>query len=371
MAKKRIILGLEATEGGAARHVKNLVRHLDLEKFDVTLILGTGRPHGEPFSEEDFPGIALYRIPMARSFRPYQDWVSMRKIKAVLRRNPCDVLHSHSTKAGFLFRLTSRSLDIPLVVYTPHSFYFQGVSGIRRWLAVRLEKWLGRRTDRLICVSQAERKLSVETNIVPENRLVYIPNAIAPDFLEMGTNSSLHRERMGIGEEEMVFGWVGRLVEQKNPQCFLDAAAKYLSSKPAHFWILGEGPLKESLRMGIQQRGLDGRVHLLGHQINVAGWLREMNVLVSTSRWEAAPYALLEGLAMKKEILASDIAPHRELLPLNDRGNFFDPINSSELCFRMSEMSCGANLGDFSGDVSSKDAFESFVKGHECVYLGL
>ena len=72
-----------------------------------------------------------------------------------MQRGQYDLIHTHSSKAGFLGRLSARSCGVP-VIHTPNGLYYLGQQGVKRWLYRMLEQLAGRWTTQLIAVSQGE-----------------------------------------------------------------------------------------------------------------------------------------------------------------------------------------------------------------------
>lgn len=371
MKRIKLLIGLEASEGGAAKHVAYLVQHLDRARFDICLVVSRKRESTLSFFKADFPGIRMVHIDMARSLRLGADWKSYREIRKIMRREQFDVLHCHSTKAGLLFRLAARGL-IPRVIYSPHAFYFQGKSGLKKRLAILMERILSRRGDLLICVSETERKLALQHRIQAASQIRLIPNVLPPDFVNAAAGGKAIRAEQGISGTELVFGWIGRLVPQKDPFCFLKAAGEFLrSGQEAYFFLLGQGEMYPQLKDWLQDSEWQDRIVLAGHQEEVAPWLDAMDVLVTTSEWEAAPYSLLEGMAMNKRILASDIEAHREILPQKDRHEFFPFQDFRALANKMKMLPIKANGVSGGSNLPPKDSFRTWVISHERIYNNL
>jgi len=112
-----------------------------------------------------------------------------------------------------------------------------------------------------------------------------------------------------------IVGTVGRLIEQKGVDVFIDAAALVSVHVPnVEFLIVGDGPLCAACRRRIAAHGLNGRMSLLGERADIPALLGQMSVFVSAARWEGMPYAVLEALAARRPVVATRVLGSSELI---------------------------------------------------------
>jgi glycosyltransferase involved in cell wall biosynthesis len=129
-----------------------------------------------------------------------------------------------------------------------------------------------------------------------------------------------------------VVGTIGRLIEQKGLDIFIEAAALIAEQRSdVEFRIVGEGPLREMLEQQIAARGLTDRIHLLGHRSDAPELLKQFSVFVSSSRWEGLPYALLEALAARRPVIATQVLGSEELIQAGATGWLVPPADPAAL----------------------------------------
>ena len=117
------------------------------------------------------------------------------------------------------------------------------------------------------------------------------------------------------------FAIVGRLELQKGHHFFLESAALILQTYPqAEFWIIGTGSLTESLQQEANNLGINTAITWWGARSDIASILSEVDVLVSTSLWEGLPTVILEAMAARVPIIATDISGSRELITEYETG---------------------------------------------------
>jgi glycosyltransferase involved in cell wall biosynthesis len=121
------------------------------------------------------------------------------------------------------------------------------------------------------------------------------------------------RDRWNLPLDKPLLIHVGRTSAQKNPIFLLGVLARL---PEAHLVLVGDGELRDELTREIRDRDLQDRVHCLGEVSPEKGHdlMSASNVFVFPSLHEAMPMALLEAMHLGIPIVASDIAPHRDLL---------------------------------------------------------
>ncbi|MFS0725639.1 glycosyltransferase family 4 protein [Paenibacillus sp. 1P07SE] len=184
--RKHILLICEAMGGGVRKHVLDILLHLDLSKYRVSLLYSDLRAD-ELFTSQlqllrDM-GIGLYPLnALVRELSPRQDWIALRRTVRLIRELRPDIVHCHSSKAGGIGRLAARWCGIRMILYTPHAYMFQnvGLKDRKRKMYTVMERLLGRITTLTINVSAGERQAAVDEGVLQEERSVLIYNGIQP-----------------------------------------------------------------------------------------------------------------------------------------------------------------------------------------------
>jgi glycosyltransferase involved in cell wall biosynthesis len=298
---------LEATAGGTRRHLRDLVCGLDPARFRVSVAVSPRRDSDFGRDLVRFRGLGadVHVISMWRRPAPVLDLLAAARLLWLMRRIRPDVVHAHSSKAGFLGRWAARVAGVPATVYTPHAFAWNMrvgalVQGGFRALERLAVPW----TDRLIAVSTHERHLALDLGFAPA-RVVLIPNGV-PDG---GDPAGEGRARRRGGEGGPVVGFVGRLSLQKAPDVFAAAVPRILAAVPGARFLMvtSTGPLYErTIRYVERQSWRDRVIWGAAHdETEVASHLARMDVLLMPSRWEGLPYTLLESMSAGVPVVAS------------------------------------------------------------------
>jgi glycosyltransferase involved in cell wall biosynthesis len=300
MGKIKLLYATGANGGGVLKNVTDLSTHLDPENFEIFVVLSTGKQSLETqtaVSKIKRKKINIKYIHISKTISP-TDIISLVKICFYLKHNRFDIVHAHSSKAGALFRLAAFFAKAPVVIYTPHCFYFTAFKGYKRYFYRLLERFLVRFTHHTV-ISGTEQK-AVEECCIDKRNLSIIDNAI--DISEYGKEYSVSEilKQFNIPEDHIVVTGVGRLVKQKNWDMFIEAARIVLSkNKEITFIIAGDGPDRNRLCKQIAGYGLGSRIKLAGYMEDISKIYTLADVFVSTSRWEGLPYTYLEALYFK------------------------------------------------------------------------
>jgi glycosyltransferase involved in cell wall biosynthesis len=302
---------LEATTGGTRRHLRELALGLAPASFRQDVIISLRR---DPAFAVDLPlfrerGIGVHVVPMRRQIAPLADLQALRRIRVLLRELRPDIVHTHSSKAGFLGRLAARRAGIRTVVHTPHAFAFlDPATPFRnrcyRWLERMAVPW----TTRLIAVSEEERQLALDLGFA-QAQVARIANGIA------GPASSEPRTQISPPAAPTVL-FLGRLCRQKAPDLLVAAIPEILRQVPeARFRLVGEGAWRGTLEREVARQAWHERVTFATacNEPEVAAELAAATVLAMPSRWEGLPYTLLEALQAGLPVVAADVGGVRDV----------------------------------------------------------
>ncbi len=314
-----IALVVEASSGGAGRHVLDLAAELLSLGHSVHVLYGVGRL--DTRFQTTLAVLAVDRRFRAQSF----DWkhdispcdlADVWRLAAYFRgHGPFDIVHGHSTKAGLLSRLAAALCGIP-AVYTPHGVlsWDPTVGGWKRRMAAMLELGLSWFTSRIIAVSDCERRHLMGIRVAAD-KLALVRNGVSLDaYARLRSNRAETRHRLGLTSADLCVGFIGRLVPQKDPGLLLSAFARAAAGNPAlRLVIVGAGPLLDELQRSQAACELGNRVRWCG-ALDGAELLPAFDCLALSSCTESLPYVVLEALATGIPVIATDVGGVSELV---------------------------------------------------------
>jgi glycosyltransferase involved in cell wall biosynthesis len=294
--------------GGPAIQAITLTQRLTALGYDTTLIRGReARDEGsmDYLAEEVDVHPVLIRT-LERNPGP-QDLVALYLLVRALRARQPRIVHSHAAKAGTLGRLAAllafRPGRRPVLVHTFHGHSLSGYFSSRRNAAfLRIERFLARRTDRLIAVSAEVRDELAELGVAPRDRFAVVPLGFdLSSFLvadpERGERRRALRAELGIAEDALVVTLVARLVPIKRVDRFLRVASLLRDVPGVRFVIVGDGELRDELKVLAQTRALGSALVWAGFRRDMPDVYFASDVVAQTSDNEGTPVALIEAQA--------------------------------------------------------------------------
>ena len=173
---------------------------------------------------------------------------------------------------------------------------------LKSFVYLLMEKCLSPFTDKIVCISEAEKNSALHEHIAKENKLELIPNGI--DVSAVRNAVAKDREELGIADDAFVVGMIGRLSPQKAPDVFIKAAKLINDAiNNSAFIIVGDGEERAVVERFANENDL---------ALVVTGWtdepysfLKVFDVAVLLSRWEGFGLAIVEYMAAEKNVVAT------------------------------------------------------------------
>jgi len=281
---------------------EEIVKGLPRSEFEVSSVYMRDRPKSDElesvsehikyfgFSAKQMKGL---RIQAKKSLLQYSS------------NEQFDVMISHRFKPLDLMLKLNKKLNIPRCINVVHGFgdfdRFYRRATLRRYLD---EKW------RFVAVSNPVKDYLLDLKCgFNEDNVRVIKNAIDIDKAVVGLLSQAEaRARLGLGENDYVFGTIGRLVKVKGHTFLLKSFAQTLQHVPnAKLVIIGDGGLRDELNMEIEQLGLSGKVVMAGHIESAYQLMSALDVFVLPSLEEGFGLVLLEAMVAKLPVVASKV----------------------------------------------------------------
>jgi glycosyltransferase involved in cell wall biosynthesis len=302
-------------QGGVEMHVRAIAEWLAGAGVEVEVF--TTDPGGQLPPEEAVRGVLVRRYAVWAPNDAF--YVSAPHLLALARqRRAFDLIHAHSYQAlTCLNAAIAAGRSLPFV-FTPH-YHGQGETPLRNLLHLPWRvpgRWLFKRSQRIICVSSAER-LRLERRF-PHARTVVIPNGVRVRELHAAMSEPPYPA------EGPVILYVGRLEGYKNVDRLV-ASAAYLP-EGYRVVIVGDGTARHDLVEQAERAQGGDRVLITGQipDDELFRWYRTADICVNLSSSEAFGISVLESLAVGKPIVVSDIPAFRELSALSSLVHLVD-----------------------------------------------
>ena len=254
------------------------------------------------------------------------DLRAARGLVRVLRELEPDVLHTHNPKPGVYGRIIGRALGVPAVVNTVHGLYAAPDDPLPKRTAVYALERLAAAFSHAELVQNPDDVAVLRALRVPEHRLHLLGNGVDLTRFDPDRHAAARarvRAELGVGEDQVFVGAIGRLVVEKGYRELFDAIETVRSRRSdARFVVVGphDHDKADALTEDDVQRARRSGVHFTGLRRDVEALYAAMDVYVLASHREGWPRSAMEAAAMGVPVIATDIRGCREVVTHDENG---------------------------------------------------
>ncbi len=303
----------------------NLLRHIDFERFDVSLIC-TSEKGKRFFLLEDLP-LHVLVCDLHNLMSPLKTLRAVLRIRKFLKAHGVRVIHAYMFNPNMLAALVKLTMPgLRLITTRRDMGYWHGP---HHWAAWKL---VNRITHRVIAVSEEVKAQSMKMECLAEEKIVAIPNgldvaAYDPDSTEIAKDLRHLRDRFVVGILAMIR-------PEKRHDLFIEAA-RLIGDRISniHYLVVGPGypDVVERVKQQVAQAGLSERFTFTGDRRDIAQVLKAFDVSVLCSDTEGMSNTLLESIAMGRVVVATRVGGNPEVIRHEDNGLLVSAGKADEL----------------------------------------
>ena len=360
--------------GGAQRVVFDLSCNLNKEKFLVEVATNPGGLLNKKLKEN---GITVTEVPsLQREISLLKDWKALLQLKKIIRKGRYDIVHCHSTKAGFLGRVAAKLSRVKKIYFTAHSWGFYNVEEYGKKIKFfrRIQKIGSLFSTNIICVSEKVKRDGLRNKIAKDKKFIVIKNGIK---FELKESKNDIRQKMHIPTDKVIVVMTARLAHPKDPLLFLKASRVVKSHLPeVKFILIGSGQFMKQCQAFISGNGLAQTTALLGEKSpeDARQLMKACDIFVLTSKFEGLPITIIEAMFAGLPVIASDVGGVGELVQDNKNGFLLKTQSPDELAERIIYLAKNRGkalqMGKHGKAMAEKDfSAEKMVKEYEKLYL--
>lgn len=271
------------------------------------------------------PAVRLISIDsLVREVSPVKDLQALLDIGLRLRKIRPDIVHTHTSKAGFVGRLAAMMSHAPIIVHGVHILPFLNVGPWERRIYLACEKLLSPKTDAFVDVSAGMKTACLLNQIGDEGRHHVIPSGMDVTAFQQAT--ALSEQELDAACAAPTMGWanaqimlmVAAFEGRKRQIEFLDIFARIVDANPrACLLLAGAGPLEDDIRAKIAELDLEGHVRVIGFRSDIARWIKTAQLCILSSEREGLPRVIVQYALGGKPIVATDL-PGIDFIVQND-----------------------------------------------------
>lgn len=244
-----------------------------------------------------FTGTSVLVAPVIVGRRDYLGERSA--IRRLADRCSAGIVHTHGRRPDVVDSGIARERGVPAVT-TVHGFTG---AGLRSFVNAAIQRRAFRQFDGVVAVSDTVADSLMRFG-VPPARVHVIQNAY--DEVAPPLSRPEARVRIGVGPEEFVIGWVGRLSPEKGMDVLIAALAD-LRDRPLTVAVIGSGSERAALEAEAVRLGVSASVRWLGQLNDAPRLYRGFDLFVLSSRTEGTPIALFEAMDAEIPVVATAV----------------------------------------------------------------
>jgi glycosyltransferase involved in cell wall biosynthesis len=298
--------------GGSETYVLNLVKHLNVERYQVTVWCeGEWGPIGDKIRKT---GITVIQRPI----RPYRPDHVLGMVRYI-RKNRFDIVQSLKYGPNFMDALVCK---------LSRKVFISSRRNIRHWSGA-LKMHVGERlrnlmTDHIIANSESVKDLTIVVEHVPATKITVIYNGVDLEEVDaaMQKSDKTFRSSLAIPFGAIIVGNLANLREVKGQSYLVKAFADVVgkTDKDVYLVIHGEGPEETNLRALVKELKIEDRVRFSTSPRDRFEVMHSFDVFVLPSLGEGFSNALLEAMALSLPCIVSDVGGNPEAVVHNVSG---------------------------------------------------
>jgi glycosyltransferase involved in cell wall biosynthesis len=320
---------------------KNLLQFGALAKIWARLSIVTFQRPGDPPQFVDAArnlGIEVYTVPERGRF----DGQVVGRLRATVLNTKPDLIQTHAVKSHFVARRAGLPAIAPWIAF--HHGYTWPTFQAR--LVNQLDRWSLRGARQIVTVSQSFQR-ELEGIGIPSSKIDVLGNAIDPLWASPSKFGGPElKAKWNIPLERPVLLIVGRLSSEKDHITMLDALARIHRGghSAPHLVIVGEGPERPRIEAYIRALQLGDFVALTGQVASAEPFYTWADVAVLSSRSEGSPNALLEAMAARVPVVATEVGGIPEMVTDRESARLVAAGDSNALAGAIEEILSDSRL---------------------------
>ncbi len=325
------------------------------EDFETRLI---GGPHeaneGSSLFIPQKYGVVAEIVPeFQRKVSFFRDRKAIEAVRKIIREYKPDIVHTHASKAGAVGRIAAYKEKVPIIVHTFHGHVFHSYFGrLKTSIYLFAERWLARRTDAIVAISDTQMRELTETyKVAPKYkfRTIELGFDLDPFAVDKEKKRTDFRKRYGLSDDSVAIGIIGRLTAIKNHEGFFEIIRRLApnTKTPFEVFVIGDGELADQLKgraLQIEKEAGRSIFRFTSWITDIAGMIQGLDIVALYSRNEGTPVSLIESQAAGVPVITTRTGGVQDVVLEGETG-FIVEIGESDLYLsRLQELVNDENL---------------------------
>lgn len=320
-------------KGGTEKHLLELVTGMAEAGFRVSVFALAEGGYAREFKNN--PKI-MYRCIDVEKIYDLKGLTGIYRLARFIQCQQVDVLQTIHTASDLVGPIAARlSIRNPKVLSSRRDLGY--TKSLRH---VKMQRYINHFVDGILGNSSAVKTSVIDQEDYPQGKITVIFNGIdGRPFQSNSKDRNLQRSLLGFDEQAILIGSVGNIRPVKGYDLLVEAAAVVCREFPrVQFLHVGEGELKETLEARCKELGIDDNFRFLGATDNVPGFLSALDIYVQPSRSEGMSNAIMEAMAARLPVVATDVGGNPDLIEHAVTGLLAPGENSAVLAERLLQL---------------------------------
>lgn len=255
-----------------------------------------------------------------RGMNPFEDIKLIKEYKKIIEEINPDVVLTYTIKPNIYGTYAASKFNKPVIINITGVGTSLTTSKLK-YLVANLYKYACKKARYVFFQNSNNHSLFISNNMVDSKKTILIPGS--------GVNTTRFSPTDNVKNDENIrFLFVGRLMKEKGIEQYLEAATK-LTKKYSNVEFNIVGPFEEQQYKEIMKSNNNPRIKYLGISGDIRNEIKTVDCIVNPSYHEGMSNVLLEGAAMGKPLIASDIPGCKEIIENGYNGLLFE-VKSAE-----------------------------------------
>lgn len=358
--KIRVLHCIETiSSGGVEQTLLTLIKGLNKEKFDHQIICTwAGGFVAEELENEGVKIIQVGAFRKAIEFRKL-----MQVIQAVKAYKP-HIIHGGVFEGMTMATFGGLFGRVPVVILEETSDPQNRSKKAN--LLLTIYSFLA---DKVQAISPEVGEYLIKVTKINKDKVVVIPNGVAKPLVMEDLDIRLSKEKYGIGREDFVIGFVGRLFNDHKRITDLVEAVSLMTYQNIRLLIVGDGKDKSLIEQKIEEFGLGKVVVFAGYQADPHIFYDMMDVLCIPSSREGFGLVAVEGMLHKLPVIATQVGGLQKVVEHNKTGFIVPPFSPEAMAKQLNILFSNIDLRTRMGEAGYKRALKKYSADRYCMEI--
>ena len=330
------------TLGGSSENTVASIVALERAGYACALAVSFGESDPPSLEDAGRRGVRLIDVPaLGREPAPLRDLAALGRLLRIIAAERPHVVHTHTSKAGFVGRLAARLARVPAVIHQPHGHVFYGYWGPRKSaFFAALERCAACFCDRIVTLTDRGIEEHLARGIGRRAQYVSVPSGVPVERLRAAAPSrAAARAALRLEPGAFVVAGLGRLVRIKGFDLLVEALPALAAAVPAaRLVLIGDGPERAGLEARAAALGVAGRLTVPGAVGDVTRWLAAADVVAAPSRNEGMGRAIVEAMALGIPVVGAAVGGIPSVIADGECGRLVPPEDAGALARALVEL---------------------------------